>query len=142
MKSEISYDPTLGAQAGGVIIDKTKLRPQDGKTLLFMLFTLLYTEAGRAFLDANVPSATGQLAPANRQNIVNYCNDFGVTGPDLQNAIVDAHVAGHLWKLAYDKGQPGDIDRQNQEKVYLQKMSFIMWSVWEDAKGHEFSLLW
>jgi hypothetical protein len=142
MKFEITYDPTLRDKAGFVQIDKTKLRDQDGQTLLYLLFWMLYTEDGRKLLKDNEPGTDGQLLPEQRANLVKKFAEYGVTSPDLQNAILDAHVAGHNWTVAFGAGQSQDTARALCEKVYLQKIAFILWCVWEDAKGHEFSLAW
>jgi hypothetical protein len=150
MPSQIIYDPTLNLAAGYVGLqlpaadaaDGPPLRPQDGKTLLALLFTLLYTKPGRDLMRNNKP-VNGQLSDAQRQTLLDaFSNLGGVTSPDLQNALVDAHIAADTWATSFKSDPTNDGARATVEKVYLQKMAFITWCLWEDAKGHEFSMGW
>jgi hypothetical protein len=146
MQFQISYDPTLNTRAGYVDIKDpagslAPLLPRDRQTLLFLLFKLMYTFEGRQFMrDNNV--VDGKLTDQKQQNLIAYFAENGVTDNAVQNALINAHIAAQDWADAYNAGATRDDDRQAAEKVYLQNMAFVTWSLWEDAKAHEFSMGW
>jgi hypothetical protein len=145
MQFQISYDPTLNTTAGYVdIADPSTLAPlapRDRQTLLFLLFKLLYTYEGRQFMrDNNV--VDGKLTDEKQKNLIDYFAQNGVTDNAVQTALINAHVAAQNWADAYKAGATRNDDRMAAEKVYLQNMSFVTWSLWEDAKAHEFSMGW
>jgi hypothetical protein len=143
-KFEINYDPSLNATAGYLTITDDKDNPitfPNDKRLLVLLFKLLYTFEGREMMRNNKP-LKGVLAPANEKNLRDYFSKNGVTDLAVQNALVNAHVAAQKWADDFKAGPAYDQDRMDSEKVYLQNMSFITWSLLEDAKGHEYSMGW
>jgi hypothetical protein len=144
MPFEISYDPSLNNDAGYIEINKLSgepLRDRDGQTLLYLLFWLLYTKDGRDLMRNNKP-VNGVLDDVKRRVLTDKFASYGVIRPDLQSALIEAHIAAENWAQAFKTGPSKDDDRARAEKVYLQKMAFITWCLWEDAKGHEFSMGW
>jgi len=151
--SEINYDKTLNTTAGyleirpettgpsGTSSDAEPLKPPNEQTLLHLLFWALYTRPGRDFMRTNKP-ANGALTDSQKTALTNKFAQFGVTDPARVGAILDAHVAAENWTLANAQGPAGFPNRDLNEKQYLQKMAFITWCLWEDAKGHEFSMGW
>lgn len=161
MPTDINYDKTLNDLAGFLKVlkdddvhpfkDTTKppaaqpLRDQDGKTLLNLLHHLLYTFSGRDLMRNNKPAPGQTTLPASAiAALTERFNQFGVTDPALQSALLETHLAAELWVRENDKLPDPAAEQQRAlyEKVYLQKMSFITWCLWEDAKGHEFSMAW
>jgi hypothetical protein len=135
-KSQIVYDEGLREKLEDVPDDQIG---QDGKTLLRLMHWALYTQEGRNFLFARKPDAKGQLDEKARTELIDKFKEAGVGSEDVQNAIVEAHVAAHQWVAAR---KTDSADKRQAEKVYLQKMSFVTWCLFEDLKNHEFSLLW
>jgi|GEM_PF-3055808 len=121
---------------------KNGLDPTHGKTLLNLLWNLLHTRKGADMLHNNKPSSGGNNVQQ-RANLKAYFADFGVTNPSLQDALIDAHFAATQW-VEHTKALPSVnvVAREQQEQIYLQKMSHVMWMLWEDAKGDDFSMAW
>ena len=163
MPTDIRYDKTLNHAAGyAKLIDDNDLhprppngtgpdpvaqplRPQDGKTLLNLIHHLLYTFEGRDLMRNNKPApGSTTLSPESRAALTARFSAFGVTDSALQEALLDAHLAAELWVRANElmPDPAAEQTRDVQEKIYLQKMSFITWCLWEDAKAHEFSMGW
>jgi hypothetical protein len=154
MEFQISYDPSLNEKAGYVeITDPTgpdptnpgnplkALAPRDRHTLLFLLFKLLYTFEGREFMRVNDVVA-GNLTAAKQANLIQYFAANGVTDVAVQTAIINSHIAAQNWADAFKAGATHDPARWAAEKAYMQNMAFVTWSLWEDAKAHEFSMGW
>jgi hypothetical protein len=142
--SQIKYDPTLNANAGYLDITPRPgepLRPQDAKTFFHMLFWMLYTREGRDLM-RTMKLVNGTLPADRLQALEATFDSFGVIDGARRQAVIDAHVAAESWVTA-NSGMPGaESERDFQEKIYLQKMSFITWCLWEDTKDHEFSMGW
>ena len=83
------------------------------------------------------------LPPEKRQLLKNKLSEYNVAD-DRQEAIISAHIAAEKWVAANKLMPDADAEktRDFQENIYLQNMSFVTWQLWEDCKGHEFSMGW
>jgi hypothetical protein len=79
-----------------------------------------------------------------RTTLTNKLTERGVTDERIQSAIVESHVAAVNYERALrdvtSSTRPARLEQWG--KAYLQHTAFITWCLWEDAKGHEFSMLW
>jgi hypothetical protein len=141
LESQINYDETLHDRAGKVELTNDTLA-EEGKTLLRLMYWALYTAEGRKLLDGhkNIDPKTGSLTSQDRDVLIAAFAARGVTNQPLCDAIIDAHVAATLWVAARTQGN--EEAQKQAEFVYLQKMSFVTWCLFEDFKSNEFSLLW
>jgi hypothetical protein len=137
---QIHYDPSLNAQALPITVQK-KDNDSDAKTLLHLMFYALHTTEGREYFRTHKWRPEIGLSDTDRTALIKKCVEYGVTREDLQDAIIQAQIAGEQFAIAY-KARDFGVTRKNAETVYLQKMAFITWCLWEDTKGHEFSLGW
>lgn len=153
--STISYDPTKNSKdettqdraAGYLEIQQGEppLQELDKKTLLHLLFWLVHTKEGVGFLEANKPGPEGPGDAVARENLRKvFVERFGILNQVLQDALIDGHFAATQWveansRMPHPKAAAA---REEAEKVYQQKISFVLWMLWEDAMGHEFSMLW
>ena len=138
---QIHYDPTLNTRAKRIEVTQESDDP-DAKTLLHLMFYALHTTEGREFFRTHKWNAeTRSLSDEDKAALIAKCIEFGVTREDLQDAIIQAQIAGEQFAIAY-KTRDFSVARKDAETVYLQKMAFITWCLWEDTKGHEFSLGW
>lgn len=139
---EIHYDPSLNQGAKSISLDPaTPAGDPNAKTLLHLMFWALHTNDGRVFFRQHKWRPGTGLTPSDRDEIIKKAKEYGVLREDLHAAIVDAHVAGEQFAEMYRNRNFGP-ERKTYEAVYLQKMAFITWSLWEDTKGHEYSLGW
>jgi hypothetical protein len=139
---KIHYDPSLNKAAPPFAVKPNKPEAGDQKTLLALMFWALHTEEGREFFRTHKWNKdTAELSAEDRKALIEKCLEYGVTREDLQDAIIEAQVAGEQFAQAY-KDRRFDEFRTQAEAVYMQKMAFITWCLWEDTKGHEFSLGW
>jgi hypothetical protein len=164
MWSEIHYIPGLNIAENylSVADDRrrddhtTPLTPEekaatpnpDSKTLLHLLFWLAHTREGRDFfrtitLDP-AGNSDGTITASMRTTLTNKLTEKGVTDERIQSAIVESHVAAVNYERALrdvtSETRPARLEKWG--KAYLQHTAFITWCLWEDAKGHEFSMLW
>jgi hypothetical protein len=164
MWSEIHYIDGLGLKENYLKDDEDvgtdakgeRIRPldsnfepnNDGKTLLHLLYWLAHTREGRDFFHNKVvlkPAiGEGTLEEPERQLLVTELTKRGVTDERIQSAIVESHVAAVNWVRVQKNVTLEGRDKLLEKwgKIYLQQTAFITWCLWEDAKGHEFSLLW
>jgi hypothetical protein len=138
---QIHYDPSLNLGAATIAVTPSRPGDPNTKTLLHLMFWALHTADGRQFFRTHKWRPDVGLTASDRSALINKCIEFGVTRQDLQEAIIGAQVAGEQFALAY-KERRFDEFRKQAEAVYQQKMAFITWCLWEDTKGHEFSLGW
>jgi hypothetical protein len=150
--TQLIHDKTLNKGAGYLDVVPETAAPSTGgpaeplknphqQTLLNLVHHLLYTREGRDSLRNNLP-VNGVLSSASRAALLAKFATFGVLDPAVQNAVLDAHIAGATWVQLNELGPTKAADRAEQERVYLQKASFVAWCLWEDAKAHEFSMAW
>jgi len=158
--TNISYDPskreklptgerkigylTIGDGQAPVKEPNPPLEARDRKSLLNLLFWLVNTREGNDFLEAHVPPSTGSGTAIRESMRTEFINKFGILNVTLQDALIDGHFAATRWIQA-NKDMPSAsaaTAREENERVYQQKMSFVMWWLWEDAMGHDFSMLW
>lgn len=168
MWSEIHYIPGLNSKENYLSVAEDRgvglgpegqpLRPgnpdfepnRDAKTLLHLLFWLAHTREGREFfrtitLDpVGVDSVDGVISDVKRTELTNELTVRGITDERIQSAIVESHVAAVNYERALrDVSNPNrPVRLEKWGKIYLQQTAFITWCLWEDAKGHEFSMLW
>jgi hypothetical protein len=144
-RSDIHYDPSLNGEAGYVEISDPQgeqpLRERDRQTLLYVLFQILYTKPGRDLMRDNKP-IKGQFDEAKKETLRRAFQEMGITDLKVRESIIDAHEAAQNWADAFKAGAKQNNVLEYNEKIYLQQMAFITWSLWEDAKGHEFSMGW
>lgn len=145
MHPQIYHDPTLNDGAGYLdVTPAAKAKPivnPHGNTLLNLIHCLVYTFEGRELMRKNGLNALKTaLEPSSRTNLENEFRARGVTDERVLSALVASHEAALLWKVHNEKGD--QIKRSEFEQVYLQHTAFLTWCLWEDAKGHEFSLTW
>jgi hypothetical protein len=147
IKSIISYDPAKNEKAGFLVLSQHEskpLQPSDKKRLLHLLFWLTFTEEGRKFVGDNRESKGLPEDQIRAALLAKFNVDFGIIDAGLQVALINAHLAADRWVVA-NANMPdasAAAARQLQESVYQQNMSFVMWALWEDAMGHEFSMNW
>lgn len=118
------------------------LQTEDRKTLLHLLFWLVKTEEGLGFLESHKP--VGDLDAVREAMRKVFIDRFGLSNRTLQDALIDGHFAATRWVEANAKlPDPAAFTaREENERIYQQKMSFVMWWLWEDAMNHEFSMAW
>jgi len=138
----INYDPNINLTAGTFVISQGSkpVSSADGNTLLNLLFWLTYTAEGRQFIKDN--RLGGQFTEDQiRSNFAaKLAQNFGLTDEGLLGAITNAHLAADRYITARASLSRTDMD--TQDKVYQQNLSFIMWTLWENALAHEFSMNW
>src|SRR3954467_7251314 len=99
---KIHYDPSLNKNAAPFTVKPKGPEGGDQKTLLALMFWALHTEEGRAFFRTHKwQKATGALSPADRKALIDKCLEYGVTREDLQDAIIEAQIAGEQFAQAY-----------------------------------------
>jgi hypothetical protein len=146
-KSTISYDPSLNKTAGYYQLKEDKDKPlsaADKKQLLNLLFWLTYTKDGRDFVSTNRESPERPEAAIRSALLKKFRDDFGIIDEALRLALINAHLAADRWVQANNRmpDTKAALDRELHEGVYQQNISFVMWSLWEDAMGHDFSMNW
>lgn len=146
-QTRITYDPSKNEAAGylEIVSGSPPLTENDKKTLLHLLFWLLHTREGRDLLRNNKPPAPGQDDDVVRANLREvFVNQFGILNRTLLDALINAHFAADRWVEANNRmpESAAQRDREHYEKVYQQNISFVMWMLWEDAMGHDFSMSW
>ena len=166
MASEIHYIPGLNTtenylkieqdEGPGTVtaLDGTKTegntRPanvkanRDDKTLLHLVFWLTHTRDGRNFFrEHSLEQGSEGLKQGAKEALIKKFNELGVTDERIQSAIVQSHIAALNYDRAFLGNKPNRAaEMERWEKIYLQHSAFITWCLWEDAKGHEFSMLW
>lgn len=145
-ETKIIYDPLANTEAGYYVLQDHPEKPLQAryrKRLLNLLFWLTYTEDGRNFLRENKEpqKSEEEVRRALRER---FLNDFGIIDEGLLGALIDGHIAAVRWVIE-DAKMP-DVNakknREHWERVYQHHLAFIMWSLWEDAMGTEFSVDW
>jgi len=145
-ETKIVYDPRQSTEAGYWTLTPSSSPPLEArhrKTLLNLLFWLTYTDGGREFLRENrMPDKSeDEVRKALRARFV---DDYGIIDEGLLGALIDGHIAAVRWTLE-DRRMP-DVEakknREHWERVYQHNLAFIMWSLWEDAMGIDFSMVW
>lgn len=140
----IVYDEEISKRPGRIGLAPNDMQEDDQNTLLHLLFAVIYTPQGRAFLAANSPpaGATPEQIEAIRQGMKQKISaDYGIHEPVLVDALIDGHFAADAYVKAFKENAPGTT-LELHDRVYQQKMSFVMWRLWEDFLGHEFSMIW
>jgi hypothetical protein len=138
----INYNPNINPNAGYVTIGpgNPQLSRTDGNTLLRLLHWVTYVREGRDFLKTNRlgGALTEEQIAANFRNMLTQ--EFGLTDEGLQDALISAHLAADRYITAKNAASGPEMNRQ--DKIYQQNISFVMWTLWENAMAHEFSMNW
>lgn len=146
-ESRIRYDRHKHSEAGFLELKQGSkpLLDCDRKTLLNLLFWLTYTEEGRTFLSNNRTRDGKNSVEEVEANLRRkFKDDFGIIDEALLDALIKGHLAADRWVGAHGR-MPSEHARSelaHQERVYQHNIAFVMWSLWEDAMAHDFSMNW
>jgi hypothetical protein len=143
-RTEIDYDPRLAEAKGYLKISNgaPALRPNNGDTLLHLLFFLIYTQDGFDLLRANGPTsaATPEQAKANlKAALLRRFPTIDAQRPVL-DPVIEAHFAADGYVAAVRDNNTKEQDEYRAE--YSQKLLAILGELHDDAMAHEFSMLW
>ncbi|HEX7841655.1 MAG TPA: hypothetical protein VF469_29500 [Kofleriaceae bacterium] len=140
-RTDIEYDEALSERRGYLKIEMgdPSLLPQDGDSLLHLLFFLIYTADGRQLLVDNNPlKLAPELARSRLKDALHQ--RFPTLGADRLDIVIDAHFAADAWLAAH--GASDSAGQQQQQALYSQKLCAILGALHDDALSHEFSMLW
>jgi hypothetical protein len=141
----IKFTPGLQEQAGYLNLVKDAVKPivpPHDESLLRLIAWVTLDRDGREFMRSLTLEADGSFSQVKRQKLIDKLAELGVTNERIVFAFVEAHVAAIKWKFFNDPAHPDEAQRDIQEKAYQQYTAFLTWVLWEDAQGHEFSMIW
>ncbi len=152
-KDKIDYNPTVIKKKPGEKFGSERIRqgnpelPEEHrKTLLHLLFRLVYTNEGR---EKHLPWPPKLAVQAEREHLEKVFRDeYGIDDAELRAALIDGHQAasryvGPTLTKGSDKLNAQDrAQMEEAEKEYIRNLDIIMGRLKQDALSRDFSLLW
>jgi hypothetical protein len=137
------YREDAHTTGGLVTVDRTDLKDPYRKSLLALLYWLVYEKDGRDLVHRTrfEPSLLNDAVreAAIRKELKEAFSAFNVLG-QAADSLVEAHLAAVRWTLENKAENMGN--RDVQESLYMQHMAAVTWWMWEESAKDNFSLPW
>lgn len=144
-RTSIEFNRTLNATAGHFkVVPDSTIEPEDGQTLLHLVFFLTYTREGRQLLRDNRPLRPKgpplTAAQAGERLRVALRRSFPKLKDDVLDLVIETHLAADAFAALPNTATAAE--REPREAAYSQRIMAVLGALHDDAMAHEFSMNW